>query len=82
MFGSEVSLEKSLKYDTYLLKVHQISRLFDIANQIYTSGLVKFAHPDFIAPVEKYSNPLYPQQYHLNNTGQGGGAANIDTHCV
>ncbi len=77
MFGSEVTLEKTLKYDSYLLKVNQISRLLDIANQIYTSGLVKYAHPDFIAPIEK-SNPLYPQQYHLNNTGQNGGTSNID----
>ncbi len=77
MFGSEVSLEKSLKYDTYLLKVNQISRLFDIANQIYTSGWVKYAHPDFIAPIER-SNLLYPQQYYLNNTGQNGGTSNID----
>ena len=81
MFGSAVSLEKSLKYDTYLLKVNQISRLFDIANQIYTSGLVKYAHPDFIAPI-KSNNPLYPDQFYLNNTGQNGGMPNINNHCV
>ena len=77
MFGSEVTLEKNLGYNTYLLKVNQISRLLDIANQIYTSSLVKYAHPDFIAPIEK-NNSLYPQQYYLNNTGQNGATANID----
>ncbi len=63
MFSGEVILARTLQYDTYILKVNQISRLFDIANQIYTSGLVKYAHPDFIAPItlnNSYNNPSDP----------------------
>jgi hypothetical protein len=41
---------------------------------------VEFAEPDMFMPVKRtgVSDPLYPQQWGLNNTGQSGGAAGID----
>jgi hypothetical protein len=77
LFGGAASVFETRGHNTYLLKVKQIERLFEIANQIYTSGLVKYAHPDFVVPIEK-TNPLFPEQYYLNNTGQNGGTPNID----
>ncbi|NJN29001.1 MAG: S8 family serine peptidase [Cyclobacteriaceae bacterium] len=52
--------------------------MFAISNKIYESGLVEWCHPDMALPVETSNDPLYPQQYYLNNTGQNGGTNNID----
>ena len=46
---------------------------------IYENGLVDFCHPDFIMRITQFLNdPLYSEQYYLNNTGQLGGTWNID----
>ena len=50
--------------------------LFSLTESIYQSGLVEWAEPNFISA--SLQNPLYPQQYYLNNTGQFGGVANVD----
>lgn len=51
----------------------------DIANELYESDQVVFSHPNFIAETSLLQNdPLYPDQYYLNNTGQFGGTAGID----
>ncbi len=42
------------------------------------SGLVEYSHPNFIAPIEVTTDPLYGNQYYLNNTGQSGGTPGID----
>ena len=47
----------------------------------YESGKVEYCHPNFSFPLRKtqtQTDPLYPQQYYLNNTGQFGGTNNID----
>ncbi len=54
--------------------------LLEYSNLIYESGLVEYCHPNFIAPREKHqiNDPLYSEQYYLNNTGQLGGTAGFD----
>lgn len=52
-----------------------------IANQYYESELTEFAHPNFITTFERRSTPndlYYPNQWHLNNTGQNGGTVDAD----
>ncbi len=47
-----------------------------VANTITQSGLVEWAEPNFIQEYQKPAtpnDPLFPSQWHLNNTGQGGG---------
>lgn len=52
-----------------------------IANTIYEQEAVRFSHPDFISPKALRfvpNDPLFPDQWHLNNTGQAGGTVNAD----
>lgn len=52
-----------------------------LANQLAARGDVVFSEPDMIVPTVQRAttnDPLYPQQWHLNNTGQNGGAAGAD----
>lgn len=42
----------------------------EIANKLVESGLVNWAHPNFYANHTKFSDPLYPAQFQMNNTGQ------------
>jgi subtilisin family serine protease len=52
-----------------------------IANAYYESGLCLWAHPNFLAsrsPRFVPNDPQYSNQWHLNNTGQGGGTAGAD----
>lgn len=52
--------------------------VLSLANRIYESGMVEFCHPDFYANIALYSDPLYGEQYFLNNTGQFGARVNFD----
>jgi len=67
----------------YLLRVEDPDKAsaLEVANAYQESGLVLFAHPDFIARKRKYftpNDPLYPNQWHLNSTGQGGARIDAD----
>ncbi len=67
------------KYGSYRVWVDDYANLLNFSNKIYESGLVEYCHPNFIMEIVRTQNdPLYPNQYHLNNTGQLGGSAGID----
>lgn len=70
---------KTTKYNTFKLEVKNWNKLFSIANKIYESGLVEYCHPNFITEiVRNQEDPIYIEQYYLNNTGQFGGTSGID----
>lgn len=51
------------------------------ANALYGQPQVLFSHPNYIWPMKSHfvpNDPLFPQQWHLNNTGQGGGTPGAD----
>ncbi|UCH92453.1 MAG: S8 family serine peptidase, partial [Candidatus Aminicenantes bacterium] len=59
----------------------------EISNTLYESGLVIFAHPDFIVRTVHRTLPnqpffpddtLFTNQWHLHNTGQGSGKTDAD----
>jgi hypothetical protein len=52
--------------------------LVSLANEIYESGIAEYCLPDFIANITRFDDPLYPEQYFLNHTGQFGGAYDVD----
>lgn len=66
------------------------SNAMQMANLFYEIGLFEYAEPDLMVDrmlnsTQSPSNmafvpndPLYPDQWHLNNTGQNGGVAGID----
>jgi len=42
----------------------------EVSNALVESGLVNWAHPNFYSNHTKYNDPLYSQQFQMNNTGQ------------
>lgn len=77
LFGNKyISATKNQFSGSYLLTLKDVKDLFSLTEAIYQSGLVEWAEPNLISG--SLSNPLYPQQYYLNNTGQNGGTPNID----
>lgn len=74
-----LTVKKTNKYGVVTLLVNNDKELFNIANTIYESGLVEWAHPNFLAPTERCTeDPLFNQQWHLRNTGQFGGTPGND----
>jgi serine protease len=79
LFKNDLEILLRTEYNTYKLKVYDWSKIIDISNKIYESGLVEYCHPNFITEIVKHQvDPLYADQYYLNNTGQFGGTAGID----
>jgi len=65
--------------EVYTIRIFDFNRILEIANKVYESGVVEFCHPDFIVPLTKLTvDPLYNDQFYLNNTGQLGGTSGID----
>ncbi|MBK6903548.1 MAG: S8 family serine peptidase [Saprospirales bacterium] len=51
-------------------EVDDVTQIVDLANTIQNSGMVEYCHPDFYAPVTRFQDPLYAQQFQMHNTGQ------------
>ena len=52
-----------------------------VSRELFHSGLVEWAEPNIVQELQKDfvpDDPLFSQQWHLLNTGQGGGTANAD----
>lgn len=52
-----------------------------IANQLLESSSVKWASPDFYMDIKKFytpNDPRFSNQWHFENTGQGGGLVDAD----
>jgi subtilisin family serine protease len=63
------------------VSVQRASRALDLANQLAEADdVVEFAAPNFLAEVTKPSvnDPRFERQWHLRNTGRGGGTAHED----
>lgn len=66
-------------YGSYLLRINNPTKTLSIANTIKESENVIWSCPNFVNLIQRFTtDPLYPNQYYLNNTGQGGGTNNID----
>jgi len=79
LYQNKIHVITATKYNTYKMGVNNWSEIIELANSIYESGLVVYCHPNFIAEIVKHQvDPLYPEQYYLNNRGQFGGTAGID----
>jgi len=56
-----------------------------MANRYHDSGLTIYSQPNFVRllkPAFIPNDPLFPQQWALRNTGQGGGTVGQDIHAV
>lgn len=78
-FQSDLSIQSASEYGDFILRMESNANILEIANMIYESGMVEYSHPNFLADITLNQNdPLYPEQYYLNNTGQFGGIVGID----
>jgi subtilisin family serine protease len=71
--------------DEYVLKLLEPKNADPLAvsQALYQSGLVEWAEPNFVQELQKYytpNDPLFASQWHLHNTGQGGGTVGADAH--
>ena len=78
LIDNDAIITRRTKYGTYVLQPNKLSDVFEYANTIYESGLVKYSHPNFITQRSLTGDPYYSDQFYLNNTGQLGGTSGID----
>lgn len=69
--------------DEFVLRLPRSKQLdpLAVANAIAESGLIVWAEPNFVQEMTQFASPndpYFPIQWHLNNTGQGGGAVDAD----
>ena len=82
-YGTTVVRKMWGTQDQYLLRVNEpkVVSPLEVANAFFESGLVKWAEPNFVQRYDESfipDDPLFLNQWHLHNTGQGGGAADAD----
>lgn len=78
-FKSRIRFRDRTASGVYHYIVHNFRETLAVANALAESGLVEWCQPDFVIEIKTTSlDPLYNQQYYLNNTGQTGGLSNID----
>ncbi|SIS50526.1 S8 family serine peptidase [Belliella pelovolcani] len=70
------------RYGVYIITLNNYSNLIPVSNEIYESNLTEYCHPNFIVELQHDNDPLYPEQYYLNNTGQFGGTVGIDINVL
>ncbi len=82
-FTSKYGLEtvEKTSYGAIIFKVLDSKSTLKIANKIKENESVFWSNPNFVHIINLYqrvNDPLYSNQYYLNNTGQTGGVQNID----
>ncbi|GAB4418651.1 MAG: hypothetical protein OHK0039_30270 [Bacteroidia bacterium] len=53
-----------------LLDVSDLQQVLPLADLLYETSLVQWVQPDFLAAPARASDPIYPIQFYLHNTGQ------------
>ncbi|EPA00267.1 putative calcium dependent protease [Indibacter alkaliphilus LW1] len=69
---------RETSYGAQIFRLRDISKTVAIANHIQENEEVIWSNPNFVHLISLHNDPLYPDQYYLNNTGQFGGTVNID----
>lgn len=77
----DISAIRSLKLDNaWLFTCPAGPACLETANNARQDAGVRYAYPNWVRPKEKRNDPLLPDQWHLVNTGQGGGTAGEDAN--
>jgi subtilisin-like proprotein convertase family protein len=75
----------SFSPNTFLFQAGEGLQSLRVANEIYLSGEVVYAYPNWLrtrVPRAIPNDPLFSNQWHLQNTGQGGGTPGEDVNIV
>ncbi|MEI2783989.1 MAG: S8 family serine peptidase [Candidatus Competibacter sp.] len=81
----EVISQLPMTTDEYLLRVQDPKAMnpLEIANALFESKWVEWAEPNFVQDYKSFftpNDPLFANQWHLWNTGQGGMPPGIDAN--
>ncbi len=71
----------STNYNVQVLKVSDIKDVFDVADEIYQTGLVEWCRPNFIRKMQQHSEPK-DKQYYIHNNHHYCGAFNNDINAL
>lgn len=84
---NQVAVVRQSQYSAqeYILRITDPDArdVIDVANTYYESDLTEWAEPNFLTEIRKVflpNDPLLANQWHLENTGQGGGTVGEDVH--
>ncbi|MGB9626117.1 MAG: S8 family serine peptidase, partial [Phycisphaerae bacterium] len=84
--GCEVVRTMGIGVKMYVLRLTDETRAdaLDTAAATMASGLAEFAHPDLYVEkrVHQIDDPLFPNQWHLQNRGQNGGKPGADVKAL
>jgi len=84
-YGLERVKEFGFAKNTFLYDAGDGLDSLEVANSLYESGQVIYAYPNWLRGRSKRftpNDPLFPDQWHLENTGQGGGPPGEDVNIV
>lgn len=83
----EYSIERvksfSFSENTFLYRAGNSLHSLEVANNLYESGQTVYSYPNWFRKRSKRATPddtLFADQWHLENTGQGGGTAGEDVN--
>lgn len=63
-------IKNIINSNTHLLKVENIENQLPLIQDLHAMGVLKWGEPDFkVDLVKTTDDPMYPDQWHLNNTG-------------
>ncbi|MEM1324452.1 MAG: S8 family serine peptidase [Bacteroidota bacterium] len=76
------SIVRTIRNETYQIELTDISQQLLFIQELVDDGLIVWGQPDFSAPIERTNDPLYLEQFQMNNTGQTidgtAGQADVD----
>lgn len=64
-----VYLRNTLDEQTMVLEISKIENQLPLIQAIYDQGLLEWGQPDFTVEISHFDDPLYPEQFQMNNTG-------------
>lgn len=56
--------------DMFVIRTNNIEDAFELSEALFLSDSVLFSHPNSYIDIDFSSDPYYPDQFNLNNTGQ------------
>ncbi|MEM9850168.1 MAG: hypothetical protein AAF847_19915, partial [Bacteroidota bacterium] len=61
---------RTIRNTTQQFQIRAIDQQLAFIQELLDDGLIVWGQPDFRAPIERTNDPLYPEQFQMNNTGQ------------
>lgn len=79
-YSDQLSFLKKVSSDIYYLNssLKTSAEVLELVNKIVTEPGVVWCEPNMYSGITSTANPLYKQQYYLNNTGQFGWTKGLD----